>query len=108
MHTLLSKLLKKRGIENEEDLSKDEREWFKEKERVLSVSDTISVEDVKKFCELQVSSVVNEFANLDNSKRKNERLVVVFSVYNAILKSFTASKQERETLEDYLEQLIKE
>ena len=107
MHLLLSKLLQKRGIENVDDLSKEETDWFKEKERILSLPDEVTVGDFKKFCQSQLSSIEEQWKNLDNSPTKNERLIILHTVYSTILKVTTASKTERELLEDHLTQLIK-
>ena len=107
MHSLLSKLLIKRGIENEKDLSKEEKEWFSEKERILSLKDDVSSEDIKKFCETQVKVIEDQWKNLDNTVTKNERLIVIHTVYSTLLKAIGSSKVEREILEDYLTQLIK-
>ena len=61
MHLLLSNLLKKRGIKDVEELSKEEKEWFKEKERILSLKDEITGEDVKKFCLAQKNIIEDQF-----------------------------------------------
>ena len=106
MHLLLSKLLEKRGIVRE-DLSKEEQDWFKEKERILSLNDEITIEDLKKFCQSQKNRIEDQWKNLDNSAIKNERLILVHGVYSTIITALGASKTEREVLEDYLQQLIK-
>ena len=107
MHILLSKLLKKRGIENIEDLSQEEVEWFKEKEGIMGLGDEITLKDFDRFCRNQISLVEDQWKNLDNLPRKNERLILLHNVYSAILKTITGSKLERELLEDYLQQLLK-
>ena len=106
MHSLLSKLLTKRGIENVEDLSKEEKSWFDEKQRILSQPDEISVDDFKKFCRSQLNIIEEQWRNLDNAAIKNERLVILHTVYSTILKVAEASKIERELLEDHLTQLL--
>ena len=106
MHSLLSKLLLKRGIENVENLSKEEKNWFDEKQRILSQPDEISVEDFKKFCRSQLNIIEEQWKNLDNSAVKNERLVILHTIYSTILKVAEASRVERELLEDHLTQLI--
>ena len=106
MHILLSKLLQKRGIEKD-DLSTEEKEWFDEKQRILSQPDEISVEDFKKFCQTQIGVIEDQWRNLDNAALKNERLVIFHTVYSTILKVANGSKQERELLEDHLTQLLK-
>ena len=107
MHILLSKLLKKRGLETLEELNKEEKEWFQEKERLLSQNDEISIKDFEKFCENQLGIIQDQWKNFDNSSQKNERLIIAHTIYSTILKTMTRSKLEREILEDYLEQLIK-
>ena len=107
MHLLLSKLLQKRGIKDIEELSKEEKEWFDVKERILSQPDEITIKDFEKFCKLQLSAVEEQWKNLDNSSQKNERLILLHNVYSSIIKAITASKLERGILEDYLEQLLK-
>ena len=106
MHSLLSKLLLKRGISNVKDLDKDERAWFDERERILSASDDVTIEDLKKFCQTQISSIEESWKNLENTTAKNERLVILHVAYSAILKALSAPKVERELLEDHLNQLI--
>lgn len=107
MHLLLSKLLQKRGIEDVATLSKEEKEWFEEKERILSLKDEVSSEDIKKFCQVQIGIIEDQWKNLDNTAIKNERLILTHTVYSTILKAINTSKREREILEDYLTQLIK-
>ena len=107
IHSLLSKLLQKRGIPNTESLSKEEKEWFTEKERILSANDEITVEDLKKFCQAQISLIEEQWKNLDNTTAKNERLITFHTVYSVMLKALSAPKVERELLEKHLEQLIK-
>ena len=107
MHILLSKLLAKRGIEKLDDLSKEEKEWFDAKQRILSQQDDITVDDFKKFCQSQIDLIQDQWKNLDNTTLKNERLVILHTVYSTILKVATGSKTEREMLEDHLQQLLK-
>ena|SRR3990167_3920361 len=107
MHLLLSNLLKKRGIKDVEELSKEEKEWFKEKEIILSLKDEITIEDLKKFFLAQKSIIEDQWNNFDNTVTKNERLIIAHTIYSKILKVIAASKVEREMLEDYLTQLIK-
>ena len=106
MHILLSNLLKKRGIPNTDALSKEEKEWFEEKEKILALSDEVTVKDFIKFCQSQLNIIEDQWKNLDNSTQKNERLIILHTVYSTILKATTASRVERELLEDHLTQLL--
>lgn len=105
MHLLLSKLLQKRNV-TVEDLTKEEKEWFDEKQRILSQPDVITLEDFKKFAQGQLDLIETQWRNLDNMALKNERLVILHMVYSTILKVATASRIEREILEDHLTQLL--
>lgn len=107
MHLLLSKLLQKRGIENKEQLTKEEKEWFEEKDKILSLADEITVKDFEVFCKNQLNLIEDQWKNLDNSTVKNERLILLHNVYSSILKAVNAPKLERQVLEEYLQQLVK-
>ena len=106
MHILLSKLLARRGIKDIEELDKDEKAWFDDKQRILGQPDEITIEDFKKFCKTQIGVIEDQWKNLDNSSQKNERLITLHTVYSSILKVATANKMERELLEDHLNQLL--
>lgn len=105
MHLLLSKLLQKRNV-TVDDLTKEEKVWFDEKQRILSQPDIITLEDFQKFCRSQIDLIETQWRNLDNATLKNERLVILHMVYSNILRAATASKAEREILEDHLTQLL--
>ena len=107
MHILLSRLLEKRKIKSVEELSADERTWVEEKQRILSQPDEITLESFGKFCQSQIDSIASQWKNLDNTTQKNERLITLFTVYSTLLKVVTSNKQERELLEDHLQQLLK-
>lgn len=104
MHVLLTKLLAKRGIKRE-DLDKEEKKWFDEKEKILSGED-INLEKVQKFCEAQIASIEAQFKNLENDTKKNERLIIMHNVYSALRNVITAPAVERAVLEEYLTKLI--
>ena len=107
MHILLSRLLEKRKIKNIEELSTEERTWIEEKQRILSQPDEITLESFSTFCQSQIDSIASQWKNLDNSTQKNERLITLYTVYSTLLKVVTSNKQERELLEDHLQQLLK-
>ena len=107
MHFLLARLLKKKGIEDVEELSIDDKQWFEEKQRILSRVDEFTVDSLKKFCRIQLNIIEEQWKNLDNAAIKNERLIMLHTVYSTILKVADASKVERELLEEHLQQLLK-
>ena len=105
MLAILERLLKKRGIKDVSVLSNDEKADFDRWNKVLSEGE-ISVEKIKTFCQQQIKLIESQWKNLDNSERKNERLIVMHVVYSAILEAIEAPKIERENLEKYLVGLI--
>ena len=107
MHPILSKLLKKRKIETVDKLSPEERSDFDRWNKILS-KDEVSVSDVAEFCRIQIRTIEGQWRDLGNSTQKNERLISMHTVYNAILGSLTSSKAERESLENYLNSLLTE
>lgn len=114
MHYLLSKLLAKRGYKNISELSADrmpdgspsEKETFDRWNKVLSARDTITVEDIKKFCNGQVQHIEQQWKSLDNATVKNERLVLLHTVYKAIIEVIDSPQTQRESLEKYLMGLL--
>ena len=106
MHSLLQKLLHKRGIKDISELDNSEKQQFDHWDMVLSEGE-ITVEKVKLFCQSQLTVIEKQLANFDNTPQKNERLVIYFNVYKTIMNALTAPQAERESLEKYLRQLIK-
>lgn len=104
MHILLERLLGRRGIK-EEELDDIERANFDKWQKVLS-NDQISVERMREFFEVQKQSIEAQFGNIENSSQKNDRLVLLHSVYSRMIRATVADKAERESLERYLDQLI--
>lgn len=105
MYHLLEKLLKKRGIKTLTELSEEESEDFDRWNKVLSEGE-ITVEKIIEFCKNQVNLIENQWKNMDNSQAKNERLILLHTVYKTILEAITAPKVEKERLESYLQQLL--
>jgi len=103
--SILSKLLQKRGIKDVSELDKEEQKTFAEWQRVLS-KDDISLKDVESFCSMQVLNIEAQFKDLNTSKEKIERLVLLHSVYSSLKNLINSPRQERESLEKYLTQLL--
>src|SRR3990167_8851749 len=106
MNYLLSKLIKKRGI-NKEGLSKEEKVDFDRWEKILSEGE-VSVEKIAEFCKAQIGLIEIQWKDLNNLNQKNERLIVAHTIYSTILKALTAPEVERANLEEYLTKLINE
>ena len=102
----IDKLLSKRGIENEDDLSEEEQSTLQRYKAILS-GEKISVENIKTFCQTQVNLIQTKFA--DNPRTDDDvYLKACLHVYLNIIKAIEAPELEREILEKHLEQLVKE
>ena len=102
MISLLTKLLNKRGIEKEEDLSKEEKEIFDKYKLVLS-GDLVTIETLKEFCRSQIISIENK---CDGVTPLTTLQQASLHVYMTLLKAIEAPEAERASLEQYLTQLI--
>jgi hypothetical protein len=105
MHSLLSKLLKKRNIESVIDLSGEEKTKFDEWNSILS-KDELNAKDIALFCETQVVNIENRWKNELLDCDAISRLVQQHIVYKQILVALGASKEEKRNLEKYLTQLV--
>lgn len=106
MHYLLDKLLNNRGIKSLEDLQPEEKAQFDEWNGILSGKDAVTVPKILEFCQSQKSLVEAQFANLDNSKERNDRLVLQHTIYSKLVRLIGADEAQRKALEKYLTQLI--
>ena len=107
MHIILQKLLRKRGIEDKQTLSVEEKVDYERWERILSGGD-ITVEKIATFCKAQISLIEMQWKDMGNDTKKNERLIIAHTIYSTILKVITSPEVERVTLEEYLNKLIHE
>lgn len=106
MHQLLAKLLSKRNLKKE-DLSAEEKGQFQQWQVVLT-GEQVTVEKLAEFCHGQLEQIKSQMADLNNSDSKNTRLVLLLSVYTALLGAINAPAKERANLESYLNSLLKE
>ena len=105
MHFLLEKLFKKRGIKDINDLDQAEKETYDKWEKILGESE-MTVDKIKEFCQSQLNVIEEQLKSFDNTLQKNERLVIYFNVYKAIMDLTKSPVAERESLIKYLNQLI--
>ena len=105
MNILLEKLLGKRKLTITE-LDADEAQKFDEWNKILSEGE-ITVEKIKDFCEGQLKIIEGQLKNFDNTKEKNERLIIYFNVYKTLTDLIKSPQAERSSLENYLSQLLK-
>ena len=102
---ILSKLLNKKGIKDVSELSAEERIVFDNYERVLS-KESLNVEDVKKFLEIQIGSIETKWKDYNYGEDKKAKLLPYHTCYKTLLQAINAPLAEKEALEKYLNQLI--
>ena len=105
MHTLLTKLLEKRNIKTTKELEVEEKADFDRWDSILQRPD-ISKEDVEALCEFEIGEMEKELSNLSNTHRKNERLVILLTVWRKIQRLMEGNRAEREALEEYIQKLL--
>jgi len=106
MHKLLEQLFKKRKITSVNELTPEEAQQFDDWQKILSEGE-MSVDKIKQFCGLQLGIIKGQMKNLDNTPQKNERLTTYFNIYDALITLINSPQSERESLEKYLNQLLK-
>lgn len=102
---LIFDIFKKKGIESVDQLSIEEKADYDRWTAILSAGD-VTVDSILKFCQNQISLIQVHWKNQENTKEKNDRLVMQFNVYNSIIQAITAPTAERENLEKYLTGLL--
>jgi hypothetical protein len=106
MQKILEDILKKRGVKLEE-LREDEKIDFDRWSSILDEGD-VTVDKIQRFCSKQIKMIENKWNDLDSPSKNSERLVVIHTVYRAILKMIKAKEGERSILEAYLTSLLHE
>ncbi len=104
--SILSKFLSKSGVENEDQLTKEERVVYDNYKRVLDAPEKLTIEALKEFCEQQVSIIENKWRATDGDEYKKGDLIPYHTVYKVIIQAIDAPTVERAQLEKYLNQLI--
>lgn len=105
MHSLIYKLLHKRGIETIDELSQEEKSTFDTWQKILT-KDELTIEDIKKFCESQIDIIENKWKDLNLENSKKAELIPYHTVYKTLLAAIDSPKSARSQLEIQLNQLI--
>lgn len=103
---LLTKLLQKRGIQKEDQLSPEEKKTFDNYRFVLT--DEVTVERIKEFCQLQLELLQDTFGDSNNNPTRDANLKALIHVYRTMLKMIQAPDKQREVLELQLNRMINE
>lgn len=106
MHPLIRDLFKKNKIESIKDLSNDEQEVYEKWQKILSEGE-MSIDKIVSFCNNQITLIENQWKDFNNSKEKNERLIIAYTMYRTLVDIITNPNAEKEALEKYLQDLIK-
>lgn len=102
---ILEKLLAKRGIKDVQELDPEEKKQYVQWEAVLS-KETLTVPDIQKFCQSQVSMIETKWADINMDQSKKAELIPYHTVYKMLLAAIDSPKAVREALEVQLTQLI--
>lgn len=105
MHSLLTRLLNKRGIRDPQELSEEERKTFDQWRMVLS-KDELSVSDIREFCSYQIGLIEMKWRDNSIENSKKAELIPYHTVYKMILTAIDGPKIAREQVENQLNQLI--
>ena len=105
MKDILSRILQKRGLSSVDELDKDEKQTFQEWQAVLT-KDELSTQDIRNFCQSQISVVEGKWADLNTSNEKKAEMIPYHTVYKLLLSAIDSPKASREALEKNLIQLI--
>lgn len=101
---ILDRILQKRGVSRDE-LTPEEQVTFTEWHRVLS-NDSLSTEDIRTFCQSQLDIIDTKWRELDKENHKKAELIPYYTVYKLLIKVIDSPKQDRENLEQQLNQLL--
>ena len=112
MHPLIEKILKKRNIADVNELSTDEKTTFDKWQKTLTEKE-VTVDSLQKFIEEQKVLLwqkldeENMKSDKDRSDRKCLYLRARINNYESLLGIIKTPQVEKESLENYLKQLIK-
>lgn len=105
MHSLLSKILGKRGINNIDQLDKEEQSTFEGWQAILS-KEELNLEDVKNFCRSQIDVIEGKWRDLTLEQSKKAEMIPYHTVYKTLLGAISSPQVAREALEKNLIQLL--
>jgi hypothetical protein len=103
MHKLIADYFLKKKLDIK-DLTPEEKKTFDSWNSILV--EEVTVKKVAEFCERQMHSVEAQWQDMNNSKERNERLIIYHTVYSKIKKMLESDEAERRGLEKHLQELI--
>lgn len=102
---LLKKWLINAGIEDITKASEEEQATYFKYKKTLTEGE-LTVDKIKEFCQDEKIHIEKQWQNLENSTQKNERLIIIHTIYSRLLEVIEAPKKEKEIAEKYLQELI--
>jgi mRNA-degrading endonuclease HigB of HigAB toxin-antitoxin module len=105
MNNLIEKILNKAGIKDLKELDPEEKQTLDSWQAVLS-KDELTLEDVKKFCQVQIDFIEGRWRDYSLSNERKAELIPYHTCYKTLLLSMDNSRSDRENLEKNLLQII--
>jgi len=114
MHSLLYRLLKKKGVESIDELdnnplpdgSPSEKQTFEDYRKILSKKE-LTTKDIKEFCKSQLRIIEGKWQNLNIKNKRKAEMIPYHTVYKTLLMVIKSPKSKREQLEKQLLELTK-
>lgn len=102
---LITKLFEMKGIKTIADLKPEEKAEYDRWQLIMDGAE-MTVEKIKAFCKAQVNVLEEQFANPENTDKKDAYLKASLHIYATLLKVIEAPEKERADLERHLVALI--
>lgn len=106
MHSSLTKLFRKKGIESLDTLTEEERDVYNNYEKTLS-KEELTIDDLRMFLKQQIDIIESKWSDYTLVQAKKSEFIPYHTVYKTLLRAIDAPQVEKESLEKYLTQLIK-
>lgn len=103
---ILSKLLEYRGIKDTSELDSEERLQFEGWKKILE-NDEVRISDIVEFCDTSLSNIEAQFGDIEADDKTKARLALQHTIYRSIKNMIQSPKAERESLVEYLTNLMK-
>ncbi len=106
MNNKLSRYIEKKKIDIA-NLTVEEQATFEQWEKTLS-DEPVTVESLTEWLEFRKSAVGDSLGSLENSPRKQDKLIIWQALLTQMIKLIKAPKAEREALEIHLQSMLDE
>jgi hypothetical protein len=105
MHSLIERLMKKRGINNPQELQLEEKKTFDEWQLILN-KEQLETDDIVAFIRAQIGVIENKWKDLDVPTAKKADLIPYHVVYKTLLAAIESPSHARKALEIQINQLL--